>query len=157
MGITAADRIHLRDAIEQARESARQGGFPAGAVIVKGGKVVGRGISIGSKNNDPTSHGETDSIRKACRYLKTADLGGATLYASLQPCIMCFSAACWAGVSRVVYACRKEKVSQDYYLGSTVASDVNSKNRKKIELVHVPELEEESLKAVREWEKGPRL
>ncbi len=107
----------LKRAIQKSAESVNQGGFPAGAVIVKDNQIIGEGISIGNILHDPTSHGEIASIRDACKNLKTSDLSGATLYASMQPCIMCFSAAMWGGISQIVYACNKESVSPEYYGG----------------------------------------
>lgn len=87
------DRHFLRLAVEQARQSAENGGFPAGSVVVQDDIVISKGVSLGFKLNDPTSHAETASIREACKKLKTTNLGGATLFASLQPCLMCFSVA----------------------------------------------------------------
>ena len=92
------DREYLQIAIAQAKESIKQGGFPAGAVVVKDGKIIARGISIGSILNDPTSHAETVSIREACRALKISNLEGATLYGNLEPCSMCFLVVNWAGI-----------------------------------------------------------
>lgn len=90
---TPEDIKFLILAIKKAEESVAKGGFPAGAIIVKDGKVVGEGISIGNKLNDPTSHGEMASIRNACKNLKTSDLSESTLYASMQPCLMCLGAS----------------------------------------------------------------
>src|SRR3989344_3808482 len=113
------DKEYLKLAVDQAKESVEAGGFPAGAIIVKDGKIVAERISIGFELNDPTSHAETSSVRKACSDLKTSDLSGATLYASLQPCIMCFSVSNWANISRIVYGCKKtdEMAKKRYYEG----------------------------------------
>lgn len=148
------DRKYLQLAVEQAKESVKQGGFPAGAVAVKDGKVVSRGVSLGFKINDPTSHAETASVREACCKLKTVDLSGATLYASLQPCLMCFSVANWAGISRIVFGCQKtgEMISKGYYEGKTDIYEVNEQNNRKIELVYIPDFEQEMLNLVKVWE-----
>lgn len=148
------DKKYLKRAVELARESVRQGGFPAGALIVKDEEVIAEEISIGASLNDPTSHAETAAIRKACQKLQTSDLSGATMYESIECCNMCFSVANWAGISKVVYACRKtpEMVAKHYYEGSTSNEVLNDKNNRKIELVFVPDLEEESLKVIKEWE-----
>ena len=108
------DKEFLQTAIENARESVRKGGFPAGAVVVKDGKVIGTGISIGNTLFDPTSHGEIAAIRNACLNLKSSDLSNAVIYTSMEPCTMCFSATMWAGINKIVYACSKEKVSEEY-------------------------------------------
>jgi guanine deaminase len=151
-----ADRKkYLKRAIELARESVEKGGFPAGALIVKDGKIIAEGLSLGNLINDPTAHAETTSIREACKALKTTNLEGATLYASLQCCAMCFSAANWAGVSKIVTACRKTSniVSKGYYEGFTSIQELNQLNTRKIELDYILEFEEEVLQLIRDWEK----
>jgi len=150
------DKEHLKLAIEQARKSVREGGFPAGAVVVKDGKVISSGISVGNKLNDSTSHAEMVAIREACKVLKTSDLSGATLYASMQPCTMCFSAANWAGISKIVYGCKKtdEMAKKGYYEGMNDIKELNNKNNRKIELKYVPDFEAEVLELIKNWEKN---
>jgi len=149
-----SDKEYLQLAIEEARNSAKAGGFPAGAVIVKDGEVIARSGSGPSATNDPTAHAETSVIRKACEKLGTSNLQGATMYESLQACLMCFSVANWAKVSSIVFAARKtqEMVSKGYYEGITDGERINQENTHHIKVVHLPELEEEALRAVREWE-----
>ena len=141
------NKQYLRLAVEQARESVNQGGFPAGAVVVKDDKIISKGVSLGFKLNDPTSHAETSSIRGACKTLQTTDLSGATLYASLQPCLMCFSVANWANISRIVFGCRKteDMAKKNYYEGMTDVKQINEQNNRKIELVFIPDFEQEML------------
>ena len=148
------DKDYLKLALEQARNSVEQGGFPAGAIIVKDGKIVAEGISVGFKNNDPTGHAETAAIRAACLNLKTHSLEGAVMYESLECCNMCFSVAYWAGISKIVYACRKtpEMVKNRYYEGSTDHEGINESNNRQIELVFIPDFEKESLAIVQDWE-----
>src|SRR3989338_731390 len=148
------DKQFLQKAIMKARESVAQGGFPVGAIVVRNGEVVGEGISVGNKLDDPTSHGEMASIRAACKNLKTSDLSGSVLYASMQPCLMCLGASMWSTISKIVFACSKEKVSAEYYGGHYQPSVINSELTRPIELVHFAELEDESLAIVREWEKS---
>ena len=77
-------------------------------------------MSLGSLLNDPIGHAETSSIRKACKKLKTTDLDGATLYASLEPCLMCFCVSNWSNISRIVFGCRKsEDMVQKLFYEST--------------------------------------
>lgn len=144
----------LKAAVEQARKSVDKGGFPAGAIVVKDRKIIARGISVGFKNNDPTGHAETAAIRQACHKLKSSNLEGATLYESLECCTMCFSVAYWAGISKIVYACRKtpEMVRSHYYEGTTNNAILNKSNNKPIELVFLSDFEKESLQIVRKWE-----
>jgi guanine deaminase len=148
------DKEFLQLAIEQAKSSISQGGFPAGAVVVKDGEVISEGVSLGFKLNDLTSHAEITAVRKACEKLQTADLTGATLYASLTPCLMCFSAVNWASISRIVFGCRKtdEMIKKGYYEGITDIAKINQENNKQIELIYIPDFEEDILTVVEEWE-----
>lgn len=149
------DKKYLQKVVKLARKSMEEGGFPAGALVVKDNKVISEGISIGNSLNDPTSHAETASIREACKKLKISDLKGAVLYESLECCLMCFSVAYWAGISKIVYACRKtpEMIKKFYYEGFSDKAQINKKNNRKIELLFIPDFENESLAIVREWEK----
>lgn len=148
------DKQYLKLAVEQARKSVASGGFPAGAIIVKNGKIVAEGISVGFKNNDPTSHAETSSIREACKKLQTINLADTTLYASLRPCLMCFSVANWAGISRIVFGCKKteDMVGKNYYEGKTDIYQVNKENNRQINIEYLPDFEKEILELVKKWE-----
>ncbi len=147
------DKNYLIQAIDQARESFKQGGFPAGALIVKDGKVVSRGISIGNILHDPTSHGEVNAIREACKNMQDCSLEGATMFSSLEPCLMCLGASMWASIGRIVYACSKMRVSAEYYGGNYQTINLNNAFLKKIEIIHLVELEDISLELISEWEK----
>src|SRR3989344_5118100 len=148
------DKKYIRLAVEQARKSVKEGGFPAGAIIVKDGKVISEGISVGSKNHDPSGHAETAAIREACKKLKTTNLQGATMYESIECCVMCFSVAYWAGISRIVYAGKKtqEMVSKHYYEGTTDNQTLNKENGRQMELLFIPDLEKDSLNVIQKWE-----
>lgn len=155
------DKDFLKLAIEQMQKSVDAGGFPAGAIVVKDGEVIARGISIGAFLHDPTSHSETASLREACTALKTTDLSGATLYASLQPCLMCFSVANWAAISRIVFATKKtqDMVQKGYYEGIADTFRINELNSRKIELVYLEGFESETAAIIRAWEEktGQRI
>ncbi len=148
------DKEFLKKAIIKAKESVEQGGFPAGAIVVKDGEIVGEGISIGNKLNDSTSHGEMVAIREACKNLKTSDLSNSILYTSMQPCLMCLGATMWSSIPKIIFACLKERVSDDYYGGHYKPSVINAELTRPIKLVHLSELEEDSLRLVHDWEKS---
>lgn len=80
-------------------------GGPFGCVIVKDGKIVGRGHNQVIKNNDCTCHGEMQAIRDASRKLGTFDLSGCDLYTTAQACPMCSGAIQWARISNVYQGC----------------------------------------------------
>lgn len=152
------DSHYLKLAIEQARKSVEQGGFPAGAVVVKDGRVIAEGISLGFSLHDPTSHADTAAIRDACRKLETTDLAGATLYESIECCVMCFSVSYWAGISRIVYASKKtpEMVKKFYYEGNINNNILNQNNNRKIKMVFIPDFEQDSLELVKKWEENQK-
>jgi guanine deaminase len=94
----------MRRAIELSAQALDQpGAKPYGAVVVMNGIVVGEGLNLSAKNYDPTSHGEVEAVRDACRNLKTMDLSGADLYTSCEPCSVCVATMVMAGVSRMYY------------------------------------------------------
>jgi len=84
---------------------------PFGAVVVKDEEIVGEGLNRSVLNNDPTSHGETEAIRAACRNLGTVDLRGCELYTSCEPCALCVAAMEIAGIARLYYASNLEQAS----------------------------------------------
>ncbi|MBO6286002.1 MAG: nucleoside deaminase [Bacilli bacterium] len=96
----------MREAIEEARQGIHSGhGGPFGAVIVKDGKIIGRGHNQVVANNDPTCHGEVQAIRDACSKLGTFDLSGCEIYTTGEPCPMCLGAILWANIDKVYYGC----------------------------------------------------
>lgn len=148
------DKQFLLRAIEKAKESIQSGGFPAGAIVVKDNEIISEAISVGNVIHDATAHGETTAIREACKKLGTTDLSGATLYASMEPCIMCLGSAMWSSISRIVYACSSKNVSNEYYGGSYSEAEMNPKFNHPIEIIQISELEDDSLEVVKNWEKS---
>ena len=148
------DKDYIKLAIEKAKESVEQGGFPAGAVVVKDGEIIARGISIGNLLHDPTSHCEISAIREACKNTNDKLLDGAIMYSSLEPCMMCLAASMWANVSKIIYACGKSRVATEFYGGNYKTSDLNNYFLNKIEIIQDPEFEDASLEVVSLWEKG---
>lgn len=95
----------MREAIKLAEDGMRGGqGGPFGCVVVRQGKVVGRGNNRVTSTNDPTAHAEVTAIRDACANLKTFQLTDCELYTSCEPCPMCLSAIYWARIPNVFYA-----------------------------------------------------
>lgn len=96
----------MQVAIEEAKTgiSSNDGG-PFGAVVVKNGKIIGRGHNRVAKNNDPTCHGEMEAIRDACSNISSFDLKGADIYTTGQPCVMCLGAILWANINHIYYGC----------------------------------------------------
>ena len=92
-------------AIEIARSSLNlPGSLPYGAVVVRDGGIIGEGLNRATALSDPTSHGEVEAIRDACRRLSSTRLDGADLYTSGEPCSMCVAAMVQVGIGRLYYA-----------------------------------------------------
>lgn len=93
-------------AIAEAREGMNKNhGGPFGAVVVKDGKIIGKGHNTVVKNNDPTCHGEISAIKDACKNLNDFDLKGAEIYTTGEPCPMCLGAILWANIERIYFGC----------------------------------------------------
>lgn len=146
------DKQFLQQAIELSKESVKQGGFPVGAVIVKDGIVISKGISNGKNNKDATSHAEIEAIRQASQKLDSRDLFDCEIYSSMEPCLMCFSACYWAKIKKVVYVVSKNNLSKQHYEGLHSLEEINLKNNKQIEIIYFKELEDEALKVIKDWE-----
>src|SRR2546423_1284974 len=100
----------MRRAIELSAQALDMPGVrPYGAVVVKNGKIVGEGLNQSAKNFDPTSHGEVEAVRDACRNLKTTDLTGCELYTSCEPCSVCVATMIMAGIGRMFYGASLEQ------------------------------------------------
>lgn len=89
----------MQQAIEEAQQGLREGGIPIGSVLVKDGKVIGRGHNRRVQENDPIIHAEIDCLRNAGRVGRYA---GTTLYSTLMPCYLCAGAVVQFGIKKVV-------------------------------------------------------
>ena len=99
----ASDDEWMGEALMLARQAGARGEVPVGAVVVKGGIVVGRGGNAPIAANDPTAHAEIAALREAAHVVGNYRLPGCDLYVTLEPCPMCAGAIIHARVSRVVY------------------------------------------------------
>jgi len=96
----------MRMALELAREAEAAGEVPVGAVIVMGDEVVGRGRNSPIERSDPTAHAEILALRNAGAAVGNYRLEGATLYTTLEPCVMCAGALVAARIAKVVFGAR---------------------------------------------------
>ena len=97
---------YMREALELAREAGRSGEVPVGAVVVVSGAVIGRGRNAPVSTGDPTAHAEILALREAARHAGNYRLEEATLYATLEPCVMCAGALVAARVGTLVFGAR---------------------------------------------------
>ena len=93
-------------ALDLAREAGNAGEVPVGAVVVLHDRVIGRGRNAPVERNDPTAHAEILAIREAAAAIGNYRLEGATLYVTIEPCVMCAGAAVTARVARLVFGSR---------------------------------------------------
>ena len=103
MGQSAVDRW-MEIALEEARQAAREGEVPVGAVLVHEGELLARDHNRSIQRSDPTAHAEILVLRRAGELLSNYRLTGTHLYVTLEPCAMCAGALIWARVGRLVYA-----------------------------------------------------
>jgi guanine deaminase len=102
----------MKIAIELATENAKTGhGGPFGAIIVKDGEIIGRGVNEVTYSCDPTAHAEVQAIRDACKHLNSFQLDGCEIYTSCEPCPMCLGAIYWARPRAIYFACTKEEAA----------------------------------------------
>lgn len=103
MGAKALDRW-MEVALQEARQAAREGEVPVGAVLVREGELLARDHNRSIQRSDPTAHAEILVLRRAGKLLSNYRLTGADLFVTLEPCAMCAGALVWARVGRLVYA-----------------------------------------------------
>lgn len=104
--MNSSDEFFLRQALDLAREAELAGEVPVGAVVVIDGAVIGRGRNSPIAQNDPTAHAEILALREAAAAAGNYRLEGATLYTTLEPCVMCAGALVAARVKRLVFGAR---------------------------------------------------
>ena len=127
----------MRFAIEKAREGATQGQWPYGACLVKNDEVVTCGYSVVRQGMDPTAHAEIQAIRESCAKLKSLDLTGCEMYATCEPCPMCFTACHSAKVSTIVYGANREDSPNAGARGRLITShQVKGLLESPVQLVH---------------------
>ena len=98
--------LFMREALELARQAAASGEVPVGAIVVIEGQVAGRGANSPIARNDPTAHAEMLALREAAQAVGNYRLAEATLYVTLEPCVMCAGALVAARVKRLVFGTR---------------------------------------------------
>ena len=103
------DEYWMAHALSLAKQAQQQGEVPVGAVIICDYEVLGEGWNQPISNNDPTAHAEIQALRAASQLRGNYRLPDATLYVTLEPCIMCAGAIVHARIKRVVFASKEPK------------------------------------------------
>jgi tRNA(adenine34) deaminase len=98
--------LFMQEALGLARQAAAAGEVPVGALVVAEGRVIGRGANSPIARNDPTAHAEMLCLREAAQVAGNYRLEDATLYVTLEPCVMCAGALVAARIKRLVFGTR---------------------------------------------------
>ncbi len=141
----------MREAIRLSVNNVEEGkGGPFGAVVVKDGKIIARGVNQVTISNDPTAHAEVVAIRNACIALNTFQLDGCEIYASCEPCPMCLGAIYWARPEKLFYANTKDDATainfDDQFIYEEIARPIGERK-----LFTQQILRDEAQKAFRKW------
>jgi len=150
--MTSDHERFMREAIALSAQNMKDNtGGPFGAVIVKDGKIVGRGANKVTSSNDPTAHAEVVAIRDACKNLDDFSLAGCEIYTSCEPCPMCLSAIYWSRLGKVYFANTQHDAAaidfDDRFLYEQVALPKEERS-----LPSVPLLRDEALAVFKEWQ-----
>ena len=121
------DIYFMKLAIEEADKADRRDEVPIGAVLVMDGNLVAVGHNCPVDSNDPTAHAEIMALRSAGAWLRNYRMPGATLYVTLEPCLMCFGALVQARVERVVFGAPDPKVGVSRLARSLRDANLNHK------------------------------
>lgn len=135
----------MKRAVQLAVDNVREGGSPFGAVLVKDDEIIAEGANELHKKYDISGHAELIAIRKAQASLQTHDLSGYTMYASGEPCPMCYTSMYNSGIQDVYYALSVEDAA-DVGLDTAKVLYKNFKNIKEERLLvmkHMPLKENE--------------
>jgi tRNA(adenine34) deaminase len=103
------DEYYMKQALLQAQIAYEEDEVPVGAVVVMNNKIIARGYNQVEKLNDPTAHAEIIALTSAFNFLGSKYLPEATIYITVEPCIMCAGALYWSKIGKIVYGAADEK------------------------------------------------
>src|ERR1051326_6466459 len=103
------DEYFMQQALRQAQNAFDADEVPIGAIVVIDNKIISRGYNQVEKLNDPTAHAEIIALTSAFNFLGSKYLPSATIYVTIEPCLMCAGALYWSKISRIVYGAPDEK------------------------------------------------
>lgn len=133
------DKDYLIIAIKESKKA--QPPHQYGAVVVVGDEIVGLDHNHVWERKDPSAHAEVSAIVGACQKVGNHNLKNATLYASHEPCVMCFSCAAWADIERIVYATKASEladVDDSYEFRGVSLQDLATKLVRPMSVEHLP-------------------
>jgi guanine deaminase len=149
--MTDSDKIFMKEAIALSITGMTNNeGGPFGAVVVKHGKVVGRGNNKVTSSNDPTAHAEVVAIRDACTNLNSFQLDGCVLYTSCEPCPMCLGAIYWARPDKVFYACTRDDAAAIDFDDAFIYEEIKAPIKKR-KIKMLQGCRDEAIEAFKKW------
>jgi len=145
----------MKRAIALAVRNVRSGrGGPFAALVVKDGRIIGRGANRVVSQNDPTAHAEILAMREACKTLRSFQLTGCEIYSTCEPCPMCLGAIYWARPSRVYFGGSAKAAAAAGFDDAFIYGEAAlPPSKRKIPMV--PMMREEALAAFRAWKSSP--
>lgn len=115
------DDYFMKMALKEAEKAYAAGEVPVGAIVVQDDRILSRGYNQVEQLNDPTAHAEMIALTSAFNFLGSKYLPEATLYVTVEPCLMCAGALYWSKIGRVVFGAFDEK--NGYRRGCAAASN----------------------------------
>ncbi len=112
------DEQYMRQALQEAQQAYDTGEVPVGAIVVMQNRIIGRGHNQVELLTDSTAHAEIIALTAAFNYLGAKYLPEATLYVTVEPCLMCAGALHWSKISRIVWGTDDEKNGHRKHTGS---------------------------------------
>lgn len=112
------EEYYMMQALKEARLAFNEGEVPVGAVVVLNEKIIARGRNMVEKLNDPTAHAEMIALTSAFNFLGSKYLPEATLYVTVEPCLMCTGALYWSKIKRIVWGAADEKNGHRHITGT---------------------------------------
>lgn len=103
------DEYYMIQALKEARIAFEEDEIPIGAIVVVKDKIIARGHNMTERLNDPTAHAEMIALTSAFNSLGSKYLPDATLFVTVEPCLMCAGAIYWSKIGRIVYGADDEK------------------------------------------------
>jgi tRNA(adenine34) deaminase len=103
------DEYFMMQAIKEAKKAYEDGEIPIGAVVVLNEKIIARGHNMTERLNDPTAHAEMIALTSAFSTMGGKYLPEASIYITIEPCLMCSGALYWSKIKRVIYGAEDEK------------------------------------------------
>ena len=103
------DEYYMTQALKEAKKAFDDDEVPIGSVVVLNGKIIARGHNMTEKLNDPTAHAEMIALTSAFNLLASKYIPEATLYVTIEPCLMCAGAMYWSKLGKIIWGADDEK------------------------------------------------